>query len=85
MNEKIDKIKVDGISFYIKNTDVEKIIKSLNMLVFSEEKMGNKRIIYGYTPKYCESKIINNKKINVQMVVDQNKSIVGFPLILGGF
>ena len=85
IKEKINNFSVEGISLFINNGNTEKIIKSLNMLVFSEEIVANKRVIYGYTPQYSDFVIINNKKVNTQIVMNNKECIVGFPLILGGF
>ncbi len=80
-----NEIETEGILLYISNDNLNKIQKSLNMLVFSTEEVEGKKIIQGYTEKYKDSITLRNKKVNVQIAVENGKMIVGFPMILSGF
>ena len=83
--KKAKSIDEDGVMLYVENSSIEKVSKSLNMLDFRRENVMGKEVVYGYTPKYQKSLILDNKKVNVQIVVDDDKLILGFPIILGGF
>ena len=78
-------INIKGITLYLENEKYKDIIKTLNMLVFKEEVLQDYSIIYGYTNKFRDFKIIDNKKINVQIVKNDDQVIIGFPLVLSGF
>lgn len=57
----------------------------LNMTNFYTQSLQDKTIVYGYTSKFDKCEFIEGKKINVQIVLDDNQILVGFPLIMTGF
>ena len=42
-------------------------------------------IYYGYTSKYSDFRLINGKKINIQIAFTEYGVMLGLPLILTGF
>lgn len=84
--EKRNDIKdILGYILYLKNSNTDYITKKLQMLILNEENIEDKKVLYGYTPFYKDSVYIQNKKVNVEMILDQDEIIVGFPMILSGY
>ena len=85
LEKSAERYDVSGIILYFNEARYQSIIKSLNMLELKRENIDNKIIIYGYTPSYNNSIIMENKKVNAEMVVEGKSVVVGFPVILSGF
>lgn len=58
-----------------------KIIKKQSILLNNEEKL----IIYAYTNKFNKFVMLENQKVNVQILVSNSENTVGLPLILGSY
>ena len=76
---------VEGLIFYLDNADFEKIKNSLNLFVEKRDRIDDKEIIYGFTPKFEKSVFVEKKKVNVEIVLNHEKAIVGMPMILSGY
>lgn len=77
---------LDGIQFYYKDTNLEQILKNLKFQQISEQKLDNLQIFYGFTPYYSDCIVLEGKKINVQIVVSEEGTILaGFPVVLTGY
>ena len=78
------KLKPEAVVIYM-NSSLEKLVKELNLMVDREENIYDMQIVYGFTPKYNDFVLSNNKRINTQIVIQGDKMVVGFPMILTGF
>ena len=78
-------INPKAVILFFQNLKPDDLMKSLNMLVLKEEYINDCKIIYGYTSKYNNFRLIENKRVNVQIACKNNEIIAGFPLILSGF
>lgn len=76
---------IDGITLYFDNYNLQSLISDYKISYFKGGDVENYKIYYGYTNLYPQSFYMNNKKINVQIAVQGNQIIVGFPAILNGF
>ena len=82
----IKKYDYSGLSFYYdKNINFEYFSKYFNNLTKNASKIDNYCCFYGYYPYFNNYKIIDGKKINVQLVQTDMEWILGFPLILTGY
>ena len=64
---------------------IKKILKDLNILVYNSENVEKRFIIYGYSSNFRKYCLVNNRKINFQIVLLNNKIMVGYPMIYSGF
>lgn len=82
----IDISQIKGIVFYLPGEyKLQDLKKHFNYMVFDSKSVQNKKVYYGYDDSYYNFKIIDGKKINFQLVEDQNQWILGYPMILTGF
>lgn len=83
---KFEEQDIDGVVYYFNSqTNINKIKQSLNFCYQSGQDIDNMKIYYGWTNKYQNFRIVNNKKVNVQIVENSTNIIVGFPMILCGY
>ena len=73
-----------GISFETEK-DLKTILKILNGKIISTQNIENKKIIYAFTNKFEKFVVFNNKKCNIEIVLEQNHNLVGMPLLLGSY
>ena len=66
-------------------SDVKSIIKSLNLKEVFFEVFEDYYIFYGYTSGWLKYKILNNKKVNFQIVFFKGVITVGYPMIYGSY
>ena len=86
IKEKFDNLNnVDGIILYFENSSLDDIVDFYNIDYYRGGDVEGKAVYYGYSPYYKENYSVNNKKVNVQISVQENQIIVGFPAILTGF
>ena len=83
----INNQKILGESIYFENVEVGKIIQDLSAkLLFSEELIDeNLTILYCYSPNIPKTAIVKGQEINLQIATGENYTVVGWPMILGGF
>lgn len=81
----INEIDYDAIQLYLNTESFENLKKTLKYQNVKMEKIDNLCIFYGYTPFYQDCVYIDNKKVNVQFVLNDNNLVVGFPMILTGY
>lgn len=65
--------------------DFENVKSFLGISQSFTQQLQDLQILYGYTSLYPESKMIEGKKVNVQMVIKGDELIVGFPMIMTGY
>ncbi len=73
-----------GITFETKSGSDE-ILQNLNAKIISLQTLENKRIIYAYSPNFDKHIMLNNQKCNIEIVFENNKNLVGIPLLLGSY
>lgn len=82
----ISHFKYKGLSLYYDNSyDLDFFKNIFKTQLTNPSKVENYQIYYGYYDNYRDYKIIDGKKINLQLVHTQNEWIAGFPLILTGY
>lgn len=79
------KIEAEGIVVYFEGIDFNSLKNQLKMIVFSEEEIEGKKVICGFSPLLKKEIRLDNKKVNVQICIENESIIAGFPLILTGF
>lgn len=81
----INEIDCDAVQLYFDKELFENLKKTLKYQNVKTEKINNLCIFYGYTSFYQDCVYIDNKKVNVQFVLNDNNLVVGFPMILTGY
>lgn len=77
---------IEGYIFYFNNSfDFDNFSKDVEFLIEKNTQITNYDIYYGYYSKFDDYRYVNNKKINFQLVHNDEKWILGFPIILTGF
>lgn len=79
--------EIDGISFET-FLSPEEIFKRLKLEVQDQQKIDLEnpiKIYYCYIKGIDKNVVVNNKKINIQIVYDGKKTILGIPLIPGSY
>lgn len=75
-----------GESIILENIELNSALTSLKAKVVKTECLENCLVvIYAYTPLIKCNVNINNKKVNLQIAHKNEKTIIGWPLILGSF
>lgn len=75
----------DAVQFYTDETSTDEILKTVHFQKMSSEMIDGIEIIYGYSPCYSDSVVLDGKKINVQVAKIDGEVVIGFPMILTGF
>lgn len=84
--ENINLYDYNGISFYYDlESNFDDFNKCINYTLSDPSYIDNYKIYYGFYDEYKDFRIVNGKKINVQLVQTESEWILGFPLILTGF
>ena len=86
-NISIDYIENNSSSniMYFEIDEFDNIINSLCLEIHSKNYVSDRLIIEGYSQKLSNYVVVNNLKTNIQISVDDEKIIVGYPLIKGSF
>lgn len=76
-----------GESMYFDNLEVGSALKTLKAHVKFTEYLKQERltIIYAYSPLIIKNRIVNNKKVNLQISISNEYTIIGWPVIFGSF
>ena len=75
-----------GESITTTNIELSSAIKTLKAKVIKTEYLENgTTVIYAFSPLIYKSVTINNQKVNLQIATNNNKTTIGWPLILGSF
>lgn len=75
----------DAVQFYTDQDNIEKLLSDIKFQQLSSEEVEGIQILYGYTPYYNSSILLEGKKVNVQIAMTDEKIVVGFPIILTGY
>ncbi len=73
------------VVFVLPSFERKNVENFLNISYAFTQELGQKQIVYGWSSKGMDEKIVDCKKINVQLVVDGENMLVGFPMIMTGF
>ncbi len=80
------KLDIKGYNLHFdRSSDVEALKAHFIDYCMPKFEVNGIEILEGYTKSYCDFRIVEGKKINVQMAILKNEIIIGFPLILTGF
>ena len=83
---KTNKNNIKGFNLYFdKNFNINDFCKQIHASTFKGKSIDENQILYGYTNEYNDFRYVDGKKINMQIVINENEIVVGFPLILSGF
>ena len=83
--DEINMNDVEGIIFYFdKSMDINILLNEMDFY-YKGGIVNDIQVFYGYDSDYAEYNLIDNKKINVQIVENSTNIIVGYPMILSGF
>ena len=75
-----------GESIVINDFEVTTAINQLNARVVKTEYLDDGTIImYCYTPLINDSVDVSNQKVNLQIATKNDRTVVGWPLILGSY
>ncbi len=75
----------DAVQFYTDQDNIKKLLSDIKFQQLSSEEVEEIQILYGYTPYYDSSILLDGKKVNVQIAMTSEKIVVGFPIILTGY
>lgn len=64
---------------------IQDILRRYNALVLWTEEVDGVLSYYCYTPCFQESVQINNRKVNLHIATKEERTIIGSPIIFGGF
>lgn len=65
--------------------DYEDLLRELNVQIINKNNISDRLIIEGYSNLLSEYCVINDRKVNIQISVCDNKVILGYPFISGSF
>ncbi len=83
--EKVKQCKVYSTQFYLKDISLFDILDLLEGYVVIEQEFSDLEIYYCYTAMEQDCVYIDNKKVNLQIVLRENDVVAGMPLILTGY
>ena len=86
MNSKPVSENIVGESLAVNNFEIANAIKVLNARVVKTEYLDDgTTVIYAYTNLIRESVKVGNENVNLQIATRNDRTIIGWPLILGSF
>ena len=79
-------VSIFSESVVLFDVDMREIIRKLDLKIVEINNVNNGIELLGFTNKLRNNYVVcNMKKVNIQIVCDNNKVTVGHPLILSGF
>lgn len=85
-NFQVETQDIEGESIKVENFEPSQAIRVLNAKVVETEYLDNGMVvIYAYTPLIQKRVKLGHKNVNLQIAHSDDFTIVGWPLILGGF
>lgn len=86
MNSKPVHEQIQGESLVINNLEISSAIKTLNARVVKTEYLDNGTIvIYAFSSLIPKNVIAFDEKVNLQIATKDDRSVIGWPLILGSY
>ena len=84
-SQKVDE-HIVGESMVIKNLEVSSAIQTLNAKVIKTEYLEDgTTVIYAFTNLIEEKVNVSGNLINIQIAIKEERTVIGWPLILGSF
>lgn len=78
--------KIEGISFYFdKKYDLDYFKRIFDNNLTNGSQIENLEVYYGFYKNFDDYKMIDGKKINVQIAKTEEEWVIGMPFILTGF
>jgi len=77
--------KNEGVILVVEGSCVDDVCEYLNLKIAKREEVNGREVIFGWTDMYSDFVWMQGKQVNVQLLEDKDKTIVGFPVILSGF
>lgn len=65
--------------------EVKNIIKTLNLKKVFSENFENYFVYYGFSSSWSKYKLLKNKKVNFQIVLNKNNITIGYPMIYSSY
>ncbi|MGN0788190.1 MAG: hypothetical protein ACI4L6_03950 [Candidatus Onthoplasma sp.] len=85
-NVEIERDKLSGESVKLKNFEPSEAIKKLKArVVYTEYLESGTTVIYAYTNLISKKVKVKDENVNVQIAINDEFCIVGWPLIMGSF
>jgi len=66
-------------------SDFSDVSKALNLCIYSDYVLSDRRVIEGYSNKLNSYIVIDGKKVNIQLSIYDDLIVVGYPLIFNSF
>ena len=76
---------IKGFNLYFQSLNIKDFAKKLNAQIYQTHDVEGMIMYYGYTNMYKNFEMVGGKKVNIQIAIKEDETIVGFPLILTGF
>lgn len=84
-NMQMLKKDMSAVQFYLKNQDLKALQEKLKYKHISQTTLENLTVYCGYSPYGQDGVYVDGQKANIQIAVEKDLIIVGFPLILTGY
>jgi len=75
----------ESLSFYGNIDEFNNLVKIYRVKIIVAEQVGDIMTIYGHSFAFRKHIILDNKKVNVQIAINNNCITVGTPIILGSY
>lgn len=76
---------INGFSLVI-NSNYDKLKELLkNVRILKIEEVAENKVVYAYLPELINFCMVDGKKVNLQIAYNEQRVILGSPLILGSF
>lgn len=87
LSENINKHSIIvGESIVVENLEISTALKILKAKIIEKGYLDNKTtVIYAYSPLITSQIKSKKNKVNLQIAINNNATIIGWPLILGSF
>lgn len=73
-----------GVTIII-NEREENVLKNLQVKICKTEKQNDNKHIFGFSPLFEKAIFIENKKCNIHIVVQSDRLVIGYPIVLGSY
>ncbi len=78
-------VKGESVELSLDSFDLENILKQFGAEIKFTEQTADSQIYYAYSPNIKYLKKVKGEKINLHIVIAQDRAVLGSPLIFGSF